>query len=57
VALYTVRQYRIAPTPIDDTAVAEAKAVLDRFQAAGAVTSPRDPAGAFDRSFNASVAP
>ncbi len=57
VALYTVRQYRIAPTQIDDAAVAEAKAVLDRFQAAGAVTSPRDPAGAFDRSFNAAVAP
>jgi sulfonate transport system substrate-binding protein len=57
VALYTVQQYRIAPTPIDDTAVAEAKAVLDRFRAAGAVTSPRDVAGAFDRSFNATVAP
>ena len=57
VALYTVRQYRIAPTAIDDKAVAEATAVLDRFRAAGAVTSTRDPAGAFDRSFNAAVAP
>lgn len=57
VALYTVQNYRIAPTQIDDNAVAEAKAVLDRFQAAGAVTSTRDPAGAFDRSFNAAVAP
>ena len=57
VALYTVQQYRIAPTEIDDEAVAEAKAVLDRFRAAGAVTSTRDPAGAFDRSFNATVAP
>lgn len=57
VALYTVRQYRIAPTAIDDSAVAEATAVLDRFRAAGAVTSTRDPAGAFDRSFNAAVAP
>lgn len=57
VALYTVRQYRIAPTAIDDKAVAEATAVLDRFRAAGAVTSTRDPAGAFDRSFNAAVGP
>ncbi|CAN5129844.1 ABC transporter substrate-binding protein [soil metagenome] len=57
IALYTVQNYRIAPTPIDDTAVAEAKAVLDRFRAAGSVTSTRDPAGAFDRSFNGAVAP
>lgn len=57
VALYTVRQYRIAPSEIDDKVVAEATAVLDRFRAAGAVTSTRDPAGAFDRSFNAAVAP
>lgn len=56
-ALYTVRQYRAQPAPIDDAAVAEAKAVLERFQAAGAVSSTRDPAGAFDRSFNATVAP
>ncbi len=57
VALYTVQQYRIAPTEIDDAAVAEATAVLDRFRAAGAVTSTRNPADAFDRSFNAAVAP
>jgi sulfonate transport system substrate-binding protein len=57
VALYTVQNYRAAPVEIDDTAVAEATAVLDRFKAAGAVTSTRDPAGAFDRSFNAAVAP
>lgn len=57
VALYTVRQYRIRPTEIDDTAVAEATAVLDRFRAAGAVSSTRNPADAFDRSFNAAVAP
>jgi sulfonate transport system substrate-binding protein len=57
VALYTVRQYRIAPTVIDDAAVAEATAVLDRFRTAGAVNSTRDPAGAFDRSFSAAVAP
>jgi sulfonate transport system substrate-binding protein len=57
IALYTVRQYRAQPAPIDDAAVAEAKAVLERFQAAGAVSSTRDPAGAFDRSFNATVAP
>ncbi len=57
VALYTVRHYRIAPSAIDDAAVAEGRAVLDRFRAAGAVSSTRDPAGAFDRSFNAAVAP
>ncbi|WP_165186457.1 ABC transporter substrate-binding protein [Caulobacter soli] len=57
VALYTVQHYRIAPAEIDDKAVAEATAVLDRFRTAGAVTSSRDPAGAFDRSFNAAVAP
>ena len=57
VALFTVQNYRIAPTEIDDTAVAEATAVLDRFQKAGAVTSTRVPAAAFDRSFNAAVAP
>ena len=57
VALYTVKQYRIAPTEIDDKAVAEATAVLDRFRTAGQVTSTRDVAGAFDRSFNAAVAP
>lgn len=57
VALYTVQHYRIAPSAIDDAAVAEGRAVLDRFRAAGAVTSTRDPAGAFDRSFNATVAP
>jgi len=57
VALYTVQHYRIAPSAIDDAAVAEGRAVLDRFRAAGAVTSTRDPVGAFDRSFNATVAP
>jgi sulfonate transport system substrate-binding protein len=57
VALYTVQHYRIAPSAIDDAAVAEGRAVLDRFRTAGAVTSTRDPAGAFDRSFNAAVAP
>jgi sulfonate transport system substrate-binding protein len=57
VALYTVQRYRIAPSAIDDAAVAEGRAVLDRFRAAGAVISTRDAAGAFDRSFNAAVAP
>jgi sulfonate transport system substrate-binding protein len=52
VALYTVRQYRIQPAPLDAEAVAEARAVLDRFRAAGAVNTNRDPAGAFDASFN-----
>jgi len=57
VALYTVQNYRIVPTAIDDATVAEARAVLDRFKAAGAVTSTRDPADGLDRSFNAAVAP
>jgi sulfonate transport system substrate-binding protein len=55
VALYTVRQYRIRPEPLGDASVAEARAVLDRFRAAGAVGSTRDPTGAFDRSFNGAL--
>jgi sulfonate transport system substrate-binding protein len=35
VALYTVQRYRIAPSAIDDAAVAEGRAVLDRFRAPG----------------------
>jgi sulfonate transport system substrate-binding protein len=57
VALYTVQNYRIVPTPIDDAVVAEARAVLDRFKAAGAVSSTRDPADGLDRSFNAAIVP
>lgn len=56
VALYTVRQYRIRPAPLGAEAVAEARAVLDRFRAAGAVNTDRDPAGAFDASFNGALA-
>jgi len=56
VALYTVRQYRIQPAALGDEAVQEARAVLDRFRAVGAVSSSRDPAGAFDTSFNGAVA-
>lgn len=56
VALYTVRQYRILPTPMAEDAVVEARAVLDRFRVAGAVESTRDPAGAFDASFNGALA-
>jgi len=57
IALYTVERYRLTPAPIGDEAVAEARAVLDRFRASGSVTSTRDPADAFDRSFNAAVLP
>ena len=57
IALYTVQHYRIAPAAIDDRVVGEARAVLDRFRAAGQVTSTRDVAGAFDPSFNAAGAP
>lgn len=56
VAQYTVRYYRFAPVPIDDGSVAEARAVLDHFRDAGAITSTLDPALAFDRSFNAAIA-
>jgi sulfonate transport system substrate-binding protein len=57
IALYTVERYRLTPAPIGDEAVTEARAVLDRFRASGSVTSTRDPAGAFDRSFNAAALP
>jgi sulfonate transport system substrate-binding protein len=57
IALYTVERYRLTPAPIGDESVAEARAVLDRFRASGSVTSTRDPAGAFDRSFNAAALP
>ncbi|KRA75439.1 aliphatic sulfonate ABC transporter substrate-binding protein [Caulobacter sp. Root656] len=56
VALYTVRQYRILPTPLGNEAVQESRAVLDRFRAAGTVTSDRDVARAFDTSFNGALA-
>lgn len=57
IALYTVERYRLTPVPIADEAVTEARAVLDRFRASGSVTSTRDPADAFDRSFNAATLP
>ncbi|MET3665803.1 ABC transporter substrate-binding protein [Caulobacter sp. 1776] len=56
IALYTVRNYRALPTPIGPDSVAEAKAVLDHFRAAGAISGARDPAGAFDASFNGALA-
>jgi sulfonate transport system substrate-binding protein len=56
VALYTVRQYRIQPAPLDEHVVREARAVLDRFRSAGMLASTRDPAGAFDASFNGALA-
>jgi sulfonate transport system substrate-binding protein len=56
VALYTVRQYRILPAPLGEDSVKEARAVLDRFRAAGAVNTTRDPAAAFDASFNGALA-
>lgn len=57
VALYTVERYRAEPAAIDAAAIAEAKAVLDRFRSSGAVNSNRDPADAFDASFNATIQP
>lgn len=55
VALYTVRQYRILPAPLGEASIEEAWALLDRFRAAGAVGATRDPAGAFDASFNGAL--
>jgi sulfonate transport system substrate-binding protein len=56
VALYTVRHYRILPAAIDAVSIDEARAVLGRFRSAGTVNSTRDPAGAFDASFNGALA-
>jgi sulfonate transport system substrate-binding protein len=56
VALYTVRHYRILPAAIDAGSIDEARAVLGRFRSAGTVNSTRDPAGAFDASFNGALA-
>ncbi len=55
IALYTVRNYRLLPTPIGEASVAESRAVLDRFRAGGAISGARDPAGAFDASFNGTL--
>lgn len=56
VALYTVKHYRFLPVPIGADAIDEGRAVLDRFRASGGVNSTRDPAGAFDASFNGVLA-
>lgn len=56
-ALYTVQRYRLLPTPTDQAVIQEAAAVFDAYRAAGAVSTNRDIAQAFDTSFNASVTP
>lgn len=56
-ALYTVQRYRALPVPIDDAVIREASAVFDTYRAAGAVSTDRDLAQAFDTAFNASVTP
>ncbi|MBW8814281.1 MAG: ABC transporter substrate-binding protein [Caulobacterales bacterium] len=57
IARLTVALNRGIPTPIDATVVAQEQKVLDRFRAAGAITSNPDLAQAFDSSFNAAVGP
>jgi len=56
IAQRTADATRGEPVPIDDTVVAEERAVLERFIAAGAISSHPDLAQAFDRSFAAAVA-
>jgi hypothetical protein len=55
IALYTVRNYCLLPTPIGEAWSPESRAVLDRFRAGRAISGARDPAGAFDASFNGIV--
>lgn len=56
VARFTVRNYRFQPVPIDAGVINEGRAVLDRFRTVGGVNTTRDPAGAFDASFNGALA-
>jgi len=56
-ARLTVETNRGTPIPIDVTVIAQERKVLDRFRAAGAITSNPDLVQAFDTSFNAAVVP
>lgn len=56
IARLTVETGRGHPVPIDAAVIAEEQRVLDRFRAAGAITTAPDLVQAFDASFNASVA-
>ena len=57
IARLTVETNRGAPIPIDAAVIAQERKVLDRFRAAGAITSNPDLVQAFDTSFNAAVVP
>ncbi len=57
IAALTVGNTRGEPVAIDATVIAEEAQVLERFQAAGAISGHPDIAQAFDASFNAAVAP
>jgi sulfonate transport system substrate-binding protein len=56
-ALYTVQRYKALPIPTDQAVIQEAAAVFNAYRAAGAVSSNRDIAQAFDTSFNSAAAP
>jgi sulfonate transport system substrate-binding protein len=56
IAAQTVASARGEPVPIDDAVIAEETRVLQRFQAAGAITVTPDLRAGFDTSFNAAVA-
>jgi sulfonate transport system substrate-binding protein len=57
IARLTVETNRGVPIPIDARLIEQERKVLDRFRAAGAITTTPDLVQAFDTSFNAAVAP
>jgi sulfonate transport system substrate-binding protein len=56
IARLTVETNRGQPVPIDAAIIDQERKVLDRFRAAGAITTSPDLVQAFDTSFNGSVA-
>jgi sulfonate transport system substrate-binding protein len=57
VALYTVSQYALNPTPIDASILAEERQTLDHFVRGGVIAVAPNIDGAFDSSFNDAVRP
>jgi sulfonate transport system substrate-binding protein len=57
VALYTVSKARGVPTPIDASILSEERETLDHYAKGDVIASAPNIEGAFDTSFNASVAP
>lgn len=57
IARLTAEAYRSIPVPIDASIIEQEHKVLERFRAAGAITSTLDIAQAFDTSFNDAIAP